>query len=87
MVTTEAPHEHYNRVVTEIMNRIAPSDRFVEVTIGFLLLAAATATVFITFKGTEYTDDRWPTAWWLPLFGGLALAAWLADHALGYLAP
>jgi hypothetical protein len=52
--------------------------------IGFLLLGAVVATVFMAFKATEYTDDYWPAVWWLPLLGGLALAFWLADHALGY---
>jgi hypothetical protein len=58
--------------------------RHYEVAIGFFLLGAATATVFVAFKVTEYTDDYWPAVWWLPLFGGLALAFWLADHALSY---
>jgi hypothetical protein len=59
--------------------------RHYEVAIGFLLLSASAATVFVAFKATEYTDDYWLAAWWLPPLGGLALAAWLADHALGYL--
>jgi hypothetical protein len=48
------------------------------IAVGFLLLGAATATVFVAFKATEYTDDYWPAVWWLPLLGGLALAfGWL----------
>jgi len=60
--------------------------RHYEITVGFLLLGAATAAVFVAFKGAEYADYRCPATWWLPLLGGMALAVWLANHALGYLA-
>ena len=64
----------------------APSpSRHYEIAIGLLLLAAATAAVFVAFYSAEYADYRCPALWWLPLVGGMALAAWLADHALGYL--
>jgi hypothetical protein len=59
--------------------------RHYQVAIGFLLLGAATAAVFVAFKATEYTDNYWLSIWWLPLFWGLTIAFWLADHALDYL--
>jgi hypothetical protein len=59
--------------------------RHYQIAVGFLLLGAATATVFVAFKGAEYADYRWPAFWWAPLLGGIAIAFWLADHALGYL--
>jgi hypothetical protein len=67
----------------EYSDATSPS-RHYKVAIGFLLLSAVAATVFVTFKAAEYADDYWPAFWWLPLLGGLALASWLANHALGY---
>jgi hypothetical protein len=40
--------------------------RHYQVAIGFLLLSASAATVFVTFKATEYTDDYWPAARYCP---------------------
>jgi len=58
--------------------------RHCQIAVGFLLLGAATATVFMALKGAEYTDYYWPALWWAPLLSGMTLAAWIANHALGY---
>jgi hypothetical protein len=60
--------------------------RHYQIAIGLLLLAATTVAIFVAFKGAEYADYRWPALWWFPLLGGLALAGWIAIHALNYLA-
>lgn len=52
----------------------------------FFFAATATA-VFASWKGTEYADDRsWARPfWWVPFLGFLALAYWLAYHAISVL--
>jgi hypothetical protein len=49
---------------------------------GVFLSATAAAAVFVAFKSAEYADDHGSRLWWLPFLGFLALAFWLADHAV-----
>jgi len=45
-------------------------------------LGATTAAVFVAFKSAEYADDRGSRFWWLPFLSFLALAFWIAAHAI-----
>lgn len=64
---------------------VVENARHYEIAVGLLFFAAAFATVLMAFKGSEYADYKWPAIWWMPLCGGLALAAWLVAHALDHL--
>jgi hypothetical protein len=44
---------------------------------------AASASVFVAFKGAEYADDEgWPIGGWLVFVTFLVLALWLAAHLI-----
>jgi hypothetical protein len=45
-------------------------------------IAATAAAVFVAFKSAEHADDHESRFWWLPFLGFLALAFWIAAHAI-----
>jgi hypothetical protein len=45
-------------------------------------IAATAAAVLVAFKSAEYADDHGLRFWWLPFLGFLALAFWIAAHAI-----
>ena len=73
----------------EPANAASPArhDRFIDLVLGLLWLAATACFVFLSYKGTVYADNYWPTRWlwWLPLVAFIGLAFWSASHAVGFL--
>jgi hypothetical protein len=45
-------------------------------------LSTTATAVFVAFKSAEYADDHGSRFWWLPFLGFLALAFWIAAHAI-----
>lgn len=60
---------------------------FVDWMLCGVFFGATAAAVFVAFKSAEYADDHGSFFWWLPFFGFLAVAFWLAAHAIAISLP